>query len=282
MRKFRKSFFIAGLASLSIFAALLSGCDAASVPVAAAQSQSSETSTSVSAQPQIPESTSSIPVQSQDSYAALSGDKTVTVSASGKVSVVPDMAEIIFGISTEDTDAAAAQDKNSKEAQKVVDKLTELGISEKSIKTSAYDIYPQYDYDAEGGSRIVGYTVDTTLTVSDLPVSDAGNVISQCVSAGINSMNGINYSCSGYDDAYNEALAEAVNAAAGKAQVLATAFGKSLGDVKSVVEGYQDVTLQYRSLDAAAFKNSMESSDAVIMPGESDVEAQVTVTYALN
>ena len=282
MRKFRKSFFIAGLASLSIFAALLSGCDAASVPVAAAQSQSSETSTSVSAQPQIPESTSSIPVQSQDSYAALSGDKTVTVSASGKVSVVPDMAEIIFGISTEDTDAAAAQDKNSKEAQKVVDKLKELGISEKSIKTSAYDIYPQYDYDAEGGSRIVGYTVDTTLTVSDLPVSDAGNVISQCVSAGINSMNGINYSCSGYDDAYNEALAEAVNAAAGKAQVLATASGKSLGDVKSVVEGYQDVTLQYRSLDAAAFKNSMESSDAVIMPGESDVEAQVTVTYALN
>lgn len=282
MRKFRKSFFIAGLASLSIFAALLSGCDAASVPVAAAQSQSSETSTSVSAQPQIPESTSSIPVQSQDSYAALSGDKTVTVSASGKVSVVPDMAEIIFGISTEDTDAAAAQDKNSKEAQKVVDKLTELGISEKSIKTSAYDIYPQYDYDAEGGSRIVGYTVDTTLTVSDLPVSDAGNVISQCVSAGINSMNGINYSCSGYDDAYNEALAEAVNAAAGKAQVLAIASGKSLGDVKSVVEGYQDVTLQYRSLDAAAFKNSMESSDAVIMPGESDVEAQVTVTYALN
>ncbi len=282
MRKFRKSFFIAGLVSLSIFAALLSGCDAASVPVAAAQSQSSETSTSVSAQPQIPESTSSIPVQSQDSYAALSGDKTVTVSASGKVSVVPDMAEIIFGISTEDTDAAAAQDKNSKEAQKVVDKLKELGISEKSIKTSAYDIYPQYDYDAEGGSRIVGYTVDTTLTVSDLPVSDAGNVISQCVSAGINSMNGINYSCSGYDDAYNEALAEAVNAAAGKAQVLATASGKSLGDVKSVVEGYQDVTLQYRSLDAAAFKNSMESSDAVIMPGESDVEAQVTVTYALN
>ncbi len=282
MRKFRKSFFIAGLVSLSIFAALLSGCDAASVPVAAAQSQSSETSTSVSAQPQIPESTSSIPVQSQDSYAALSGDKTVTVSASGKVSVVPDMAEIIFGISTEDTDAAVAQDKNSKEAQKVVDKLKELGISEKSIKTSAYDIYPQYDYDAEGGSRIVGYTVDTTLTVSDLPVSDAGNVISQCVSAGINSMNGINYSCSGYDDAYNEALAEAVNAAAGKAQVLATASGKSLGDVKSVVEGYQDVTLQYRSLDAAAFKNSMESSDAVIMPGESDVEAQVTVTYALN
>ena len=95
-------------------------------------------------------------------------------------------------------------------------------------------------------------------------------------------MNGISYSCSGYDEAYKEALAKAVKAASEKAEVLAEASGKKLGDVVTIVEGYQNTDLEYRYLDAEALKNSYETADAVIMPGESDVEADITVTYGMN
>ena len=95
-------------------------------------------------------------------------------------------------------------------------------------------------------------------------------------------MNGISYSCSGYDEAYKEALAKAVKAASEKAEVLAEASGKKLGDVVTIVEGYQNTDLEYRYLDAEALKNFYETADAVIMPGESDVEADITVTYGMN
>ena len=95
-------------------------------------------------------------------------------------------------------------------------------------------------------------------------------------------MNGISYSCSGYDEAYKEALAKAVKGASEKAEVLAEASGKKLGDVVTIVEGYQNTDLEYRYLDAEALKNSNEAADAVIMPGESDIEADITVTYGMN
>lgn len=265
MRKFKTTVF-AGLAALTLTSALLTGCGDQSVPVAAGQSKDIA---NVSA----PENGSQINVTENGN--------TVTVSAVGKVSVVPDMAEISFGISTEDTDVKSAQSKNSQDTQKVIDKLKELGIDESSIKTSYYDIYPQYDYDADGGNQISGYNVSTTLTVSDLKISDAGNIISQCVDAGINNMNNISYFCSTYDDAYNEALTEAVKAADKKAEILAEASGKTLGGTKSITEGYQNTTYEYRNTKSASFE-AAAGTDAVIMPGETDVEANVTITYTLN
>lgn len=260
MRKNRKSVVIAGLTAATIItASMLSGCGTTSVPAGAIQTEGTVEVSSTA-----------------------KSDSTVEVSSIGKITVIPDMAELTFGIDTEDTDVEYAQEKNSRETEKVIEKLKDLGVDERSIKTSGYDIYSQYDYDDDGESRVSGYTVSTMLTVSDIKVEDAGHIISQCVKAGINSMNGISYSCSGYDEAYKEALAKAVKAASEKAEVLAEASGKKLGDVVTIVEGYQNTDLEYRYLDAEALKNSYETADAVIMPGESDVEADITVTYGMN
>ena len=254
MRKYRTITLCIGLATLITSTALLTGCQSNEIP--------------------------SIPLQTQITTSSVSAENTITVSASGKVTAVPDMATITFSITTEGKDVKTAQDKNSQDANKVVEKLKELGVEEKSIKTSNYNIYPQYDYDAQAGNRISGYTVDTTLTVSDIKIEDAGNVISQCVDAGINSMNNISYFCSSYDDAYNEALKEAIANADTKAQALAEASGKKIVEIKNISEGYQNTSLQYRS--GSVMKNSLEAaSDAVIMPGESDIVANVTVTYIM-
>ncbi|SFG30689.1 SIMPL domain-containing protein [Oribacterium sp. WCC10] len=254
MRNIKKTTLGIGITVLILSSAILTACGTNEIPTISPQTQS------IASDP--------------------AASNTITVSSSGKVTAIPDMAEITFSINTEDKDAKSAQEKNSRESQQVVDKLKELGVDEKSIKTSNYDIYPQYDYDAEGGNRIAGYTVDTTLTVSDLKIEEAGNVISQCVDAGINSMNNITYSCSGYDDAYNEALKEAVANADIKARALAEASGNKIIELKNITEGYQDYSLQYRS--QSVVKNSPEAaSDAVIMPGESDIEANVTVTYSI-
>ena len=91
----------------------------------------------------------------------------VTVSASGTVRLVPDKASVAFGVTTEEASADLAQSKNSEAVDNVIAVLTERGIEEKSIRTTNYSLYPQYDY-SDGVSRIIGYSVCTTLLIQDV------------------------------------------------------------------------------------------------------------------
>ena len=61
----------------------------------------------------------------------------------------------------------------------------------------------------------------TSLTVSDIPVDQAGAIISQSVEAGVNGIESVDYFSSNYDAAYQEALEKAVAAAQTKAETIA-------------------------------------------------------------
>ncbi len=207
--------------------------------------------------------------------------KTVTVSGKSSIYSTPDKAEVNFGVRTRESEAAAAQEKNAQTVDQVIKALKDLGIDAKSIRTTGYNIWQEYNYETD---QIRGYTVTTNLTVKDLEIDLAGEVITTAVANGVNEMNGISYSCSDYYECYEKALEAAVDAAKKKAQVLAKAAGSEVGDVKAVVEGYQDMSARYSnssiSMDAAAEK-SMGSMAAGVLPGESEISAEVTVTWYL-
>ena len=207
----------------------------------------------------------------------------VTVSASGSVKLTPDKASITFGVSTQEKTADAAQKKNSEDVDRVISVLTGRGIEEKSIRTSNYNMYPQYDYSGTGEQKIIGYIVSTSLTIQDQDISDVGKLISDCVAAGIDNVDNISFLCSGYDDAYSEALTRAVEAARKKAEVLAAAAGKTLGDPVVITEGYQNTSARYAksaniALDAVAESAAMGPA---LMPGETEITANVTVSYEM-
>ena len=187
----------------------------------------------------------------------------VTVTASGTVKLTPDKASIIFGVTTQDKTADAAQKKNSEDVDRVISVLTGRGIEEKSIRTSDYSMYPQYDYSTNGEQKIVGYNVTTTL--------------------GINNVDNISFLCSKFDEAYSEALSRAVEAARKKAEVLAHAAGKSLGDPVVITEGYQNTSARYAKTANFALDAVAESAAAgpTLMPGETEITANVTVTYEM-
>ena len=207
--------------------------------------------------------------------------REVTVCGSGSVKMVPDMAEFVFGVTSTDKDAAWAQKKNSESVDKVIAKLKELGVDEKSITTSGYSIYPQYDYSSDK-QELSGYEVRTTLTVKDQKIDEAGTIISECVKAGINDFDYINFLCSDYEDAYQEALTQAVKAARKKAEVLAAAAGMKLGDVIMMTEGYQDTSASYtRTNGTAAMALDASAADMTLMAGESEISATVTVVYEM-
>ncbi len=216
-----------------------------------------------------------------ESVPASAGAQTVTVTATGTVPTTPDVATISFDIESQASKATDAQEKNSALVSKVTDELSKLGVKDNDITTSNYSMYPRYD---NYGNKVTGYQVTTTLTVDGQKIKDAGSIIDACVNAGATGVNQVTYTCSNYDEAYDEALKKATQAAGEKAKTLAEASRKNLGGIVSATEGYEDRS--YASTDsgftmatAASEKSSMQDS-VNLMPGQLDIEAQVTVTYA--
>ena len=209
---------------------------------------------------------------------------TVTVSASGTIKLVPDKATVYFGVTSQEATAELAQAKNSEAVQKVMDVLIERGIEDKSIRTTNYSMYPQYDYSADGEQRIIGYVVYTNMSVQDQNIDDLGKLLSACVAAGINNVDNVSFLCSGYDEAYSQALTQAVEASRAKAETLASAAGKKLVEAVSISEGWQDVSARYgKSVNTSAMfsEAAMDTAGPVIQPGESEITANVTVTYSM-
>ena len=207
---------------------------------------------------------------------------TVTVSASGTIKLVPDKATVYFGVTSQETSAELAQAKNSEAVQKVMDVLTERGIEGKSIRTTNYSMYPQYDYSEMGEQKIIGYVVYTNMSVQDQNIEDLGMLLSACVAAGINNVDNVSFLCGGYDEAYSQALTQAVEASRAKAETLAAAAGKKLGEAVTITEGWQDSSARYAkgvnyTMEAAA----MDTARPAFQPGETEITADVTVTYSM-
>lgn len=202
----------------AIFTALLAtGCGSTAVSSPPAVEQTAEATPKDAAEVNI--STSDTP--SSFTVTPVGNDQhTILVNSSEKVTITPDIAEIIYAVRTEAKDAAACQQNNTENVNQVIDLLKSLDVDETSIQTSDYYMYPIYNY-SNNTQRITGYEATTTLTISDLPIDNLGNILTESVNAGINNIQSITYQSSQYDAGYAEALKLAVESAQNKASVLA-------------------------------------------------------------
>lgn len=236
----------------------------------------------------IPETVSAAPANNTNVSSANSERNVISVNSSETVTVVPDIAEIIYAVRTEAKDAASCQQKNTEDVAKVIELLKSLGVEETSIQTSDYYMYPIYNYSGNT-QRITGYEASTSLTVSKLPIDSLDTILAQSVQTGINNIQSITYMSSKYDEEYSNALKLAMESARAKAEALAEAGGCSLGSVVGVRENsnysearYTDNALssKMRSMESLAAAAGEEGSSA-IMPGEVAVEVSITVEYLI-
>lgn len=213
-------------------------------------------------------------------------ENRITVSSSETVKVVPDMAEISFSVVTEQESAEACQQENTENLNRLLEYLKSLGFEDKSIATSGFSLYPRYDW-STNRQVLVGYEMSTEVTVSDVPMEQTGGILTDAVANGANEINSVSYYSSGYDEAYNEALAKAVELARSKGEALAEASGKKLGGVRSIQEfsdsqygRYVDSNVRMSSKNMAV-ESAGAAADMGVMPGEMQVSAEISVEFAL-
>lgn len=206
------------------------------------------------------------------------------MSAEGKVSAKPDIATASFSVVTSGKEAAKVQEDNDKKMKEVIGFLKEKGISEDDIKTSGYNLYPQYDYETravEGVKippNIVGYTLTQTVTVKIRKLEEAASIVGGLTAKGVNQIDSLAYSIEDPDSLKAEARQIAIDKAKGKAQELALSLGIRLGKVINFSEGDSGfpVPLPYARPDAA-----FGGGSASLEPGSQDITVNVTLTFEL-
>ena len=207
----------------------------------------------------------------------------ICVSGEEKIQATPDIAEITYGVYTQEKDAKSCQTKNATEVDAVISLLKEKGIDEKDIQTNNVGLNPIYDWN--DGRKITGYEMTTEIVVSSVPIDEAGTIISDSVNAGINSIDSVQYQCSNFDELYAEALKNAITSARKKADLMAEAGGKkvvAMTQVQELSSGDQAVAYSSDNMKQMAVMEA-DSADTgtSLMPGQVEVDAEVSVTFSI-
>ena len=199
---------------------------------------------------------------------------TITVTGSGSVTRVPDVARVSVGVSVVKASVKGARDAAGKSMQAVIAAIKALGIDEKDIKTTSIDLSPQY---TSSGTKITGYRMSEQLQVTVRDLDKAGDVVDTATAKGATEVNGLWFEVGDPATSLDEARAAAITQARTSAQKMASAAGVSLGAVVSISESVASVPGPYyygeMARDAAAL--------TPVQPGTQDVQATVTVVFEI-
>lgn len=246
------------IVSFLLIGALLSGCGAVAATPAFAQAQQ-------------PTGTAAAPAEST---------RSITVSGTGTAFLTPDIAHIYIGVHTENKDAAQAVSSNNTQTQKVVDAIKSFNVASKDIQTTNFSIYPQQQFDNTGKSQGTTYVVDNTVYVTLRDLTKIGDLLNAAVSAGANSINGIEFDVTDKTAALSEARKAAMANAQAQAEELAKAANVTLGAVQEINASTSSSPIPL-GLGGGAKAAAPEAVSVPVSSGQLDVTVNVSVVYAI-
>ncbi len=214
--------------------------------------------------------------------AAAGQTATISVTGSGVVYVVPDIAYINVGVRSTGDTVAEALETNNELAKAIKNTLISQGVDEMDIQTSSFNIYPLSDYDYQGNVTNTYFSVENNVYVKVTNLDNLGMVLDAVARSGANNIYGIEFNVQDKTDAQSSARQIAVDSAKSQAQELAEAAGVDLGDILSISSSYSYPTPYYGyygmgggGMDAAA------SSVVPVTSGQIQVSSEVTMTYTI-
>ncbi len=205
-----------------------------------------------------------------------------SVTGSGIVYSKADIAKLQVGIKTgAKVTAVDATREATARMNDIVGELKRLGIEEKDIKTTEYNLSPVFVTTKAEGRKLSGYEVVQNMAVKIRDLSKIADVITGATQKGANLMDNIQFTI---DDEYalkNKAREMAIQKAKEKAELIAKQSGMNLGRVVSVNENQSGWGRSYSNSVNESY--TMNTKDAVagqsIESGQNEVRVEVTLVY---
>ncbi|OGH11382.1 MAG: hypothetical protein A3B38_00960 [Candidatus Levybacteria bacterium RIFCSPLOWO2_01_FULL_36_13] len=202
-------------------------------------------------------------------------------SGEGEATAVPDEATISVGVTKNASSVDEAQKQANTVANKLISDLKKLGILDKDIKTTNYNVNPNYEIQplmpTRGGQS--GYSVTQNIEVKIKPIENVNKVIDLATKDGANLVGGVNFTFSDelQKNLEEKATKEAVENAKEKAQILASAAGVRLGKIINVVSSTNNPP--FYPLSASDKGEVLDQEPTNITPGENTINVGVTIYY---
>jgi uncharacterized protein YggE len=204
-------------------------------------------------------------------------EHTISVTGTGKVTVVPDQATVRLGVVIERSTATEAREVAAAEMTKVIAAIKALGIAERDITTSLVSLAPVWDYPERGTPRIRGYQLSNIVTVIVRDLDKVGDVLDDSVTSGATSVDGISFQLSDRTAAEAQAREAAVKDARAKADTLARVAGVRITGVAQLSESVSLPPWYGREYSAAPDAGG----GTPILSGTTDVVITVSAVYLI-
>lgn len=210
--------------------------------------------------------------------------RTITVSAEGKTTAAPDLAEISFSVMTQGANPSALSDNNNLKMGAVLQFVKSQGIADADITTTGYDLEPNYQWDKNTQRNYVtGYTLTQTVEVKIRDLTKVASVIGGLTPLGVNQIGGVTFTFADDETVLAAARADAFAKVLAKAKEMASEAGVSLGSVVNVSENnYIPGPRPVYAMESNAAGLGGAAVAPTIQPGTQDITDTVSITYQLN
>jgi uncharacterized protein YggE len=214
--------------------------------------------------------------------AAPAAARTITVVGEGVVNIEPNVARTNIGVEVVRASVEEAAAENSRIVDALLETLIDLGIEEKDIQTSSFNVYAErYGMDGPVSEEKVQYRVGNTVTVIIRDLDQVGEVLDASIKAGANNIYGVEFLLDDATAARSEARKLAVEAANANAAELAALTGVQVGRILSISEVIGGAGGFYNN-SISSFQLGLGGTDRTpIQLGQLRLTMQLQITYEL-
>ena len=215
---------------------------------------------------------------------------TISVSGTGEVTAVSDIATIYINLTKDGATSKEAQNLLNDSITKTLAYLKKQNIDDKDIKSEYGGLNPKYSYDQivcvrypcpQSEPKIIGYTATQSITVKIRAVDNANEVKTGLAEIGVTNISGPTFSIDNEDALKDQARSKAIDDAKEKAQTLARELGVRLGKVTNFSENSGGYYPMYSAKDMMSSSVSSSAPAPELPKGENKITSNVSVTYEI-
>jgi len=203
----------------------------------------------------------------------------ISVSGTAQATVSPDLAIVYLTVQERGDTSSEALRLASEQANRAIEALRSIGISDDNIKTTGFSISPEYVYIEGQPPKLVGYVATYSLEVKTSELAKVGQLIDTAVSAGVDIVGGVSLTLSDELSARlsRDLLAAAVTDAKRKADLALSPLGLKVSRLKSlsIMEQYPYPVM--RSAAAGA-----EIPTIPVIPGQTTFSVTIQATFVIS
>lgn len=210
---------------------------------------------------------------------AIEPSQTVIVTGTAKTEQTNQVATFNAGINEMNDNKETAVKEANQKTKSIIDAVKGFGIPTEDIKTQNLNVFQMEEMYYDGGSqksRPGQWRVSNNIEIKLRDIEKASALTDLLTQTGATNVYGPNFALDNTDKAENLLLAQAIENAKGKAQIMAKSSNHKLGKILSVVEGSQNNPIMPMY---SKFGGGGGGADLEV--GTNTVQKTVTVTFEL-